>query len=167
MNRELKDRKYTIPRNIIDFISSQGEVDGVKRNKHLIDDGEVTYGQLKRILHDMKYMDRRVDEKKYKLYGGDLMWNWGNSVLSNDRNLIKNRKEMEKNANEVGDIEGDRNPSYKKRHTKKDNFSVPTNLVKSNSSSFSFASQFSPSSLKLFENDNIMEEINRIKELMI
>lgn len=178
MNSELKDRVFKIPQNIIDFLKQQKDVEGITRNKHLIETGSVTYGQLKRILHDMKKINKNTDIVRYNLYGGDLMRNWGITTLTNERNLIKNRESATRIANDIAGLTGERTPpSLKKR---KSSFSIgtkmtpPSNLIKSNSSKFSFASLFSPKAMKLFEDEEIVyddtylqKEIKKIKKLML
>lgn len=156
MNKELKDKIYTLPDNVIYFLKQQKDIEGLTRNKTLIDTGQVTYGQLKRILHDMKQINKSVDVNRYNLYGGDLMWNWGWGVLKTDRDLIKNRKHFEKASNEIGDIEGDRRNPSKTRKKRKDSFMPPVNFNKSNSEKFSFSSLV----------PTLNEEIERIKKLM-
>jgi hypothetical protein len=178
MNSQLKDRIFEIPKNIITFLKQQPEINGLKRNKNLLEKGTVTYGQLKRILHDLKGINKIQELQKYNYYGGDLMLNWGLNKLKMERNLINNREESQRIANDIAGLTGERkNPSI---HRKKSSFlpnikmRPPTNLLKSNSSKFSFASLFSPKSLKLFEEPQenskkikLDEEINRIKELML
>lgn len=171
MNSELKDRVFKLPQNIIDFLRQQKDVEGITRNKHLIDTGSVTYGQLKRILHDMKKVNKNTDIVRYNLYGGDLMRNWGMTTLTNERNLIKDRESATRIANDIAGLTGERKPpSLKKR---KSSFSIgtkmipPSNLLKSNSSKFTFSSDFSPKALNLVsENERLNEQIRRIKKLM-
>jgi len=178
MNSELKGRVFQIPKNIIDFLKDQKDVEGITRNKHLIEKGTVTYGGLKRILHDLRNTNKTADPIRYNLYGGDLMRNWGMTTLTNERNLIKDRKEATRIANDIAGLSGIRkNPSLRRKRSSflpNTKFSPPTNLIKPNSSSFSFASLFSPKALKLFEETQevyeevkLQEEIKRIKKLML
>ncbi len=165
MNSELKDRVFNIRPDILDFLRKQKEIPGLKRNKNLLEKGQVTYGQLKRILHDLKGINKFKDLDKYNYYGGDLMKNWGMMILTNERNLIRDRKESEKIANDIAGLSGDRKNPFIKRHTKNTlspKISV-NNIVKpkSNSEKFSNSSIFSAKSMKLFE------QINRIKKLML
>jgi len=155
MNSKLKDRTFKIPPNVINFLRQQPEIEGLKRNKALLEKGEVTYGQMKRILHDLKKTNKITERKKYDYYGGDLMYNWALNTLRMERSLINDREDATRIANDIAGLTGERkNPSIKR---KKSSFlpnlkmKPPTNLLKSNSSSFSFASLFSPKALKLFE----------------
>jgi hypothetical protein len=164
MNNELKDRIFDIPQNILDKINHtivglNGEhFDGVNRAKKLLIDKKVKYGQLKRIIHDIKNIDKLKDKLKYDLCGGDLMEKWANQYLQGERDLISNRKDSKKNADEMGGMTGERKNSHLKKHTKKFGFKIPVNLIKSNSDK----SSISPiTSLGLFE------EIEKIKKLII
>jgi hypothetical protein len=164
MNKELKGRVFNLPQDILDkinhtIIGLNGEhMDGLNRAKKLLSDKTVNYGQLKRIIHDIQNMDKVNDKIKYDLMGGDLMDRWSNQHLQGERNLVSNRKDSRKNADEMSSITGERKNSHLKKHTKKDNFKIPTNLIKSNS----HKSSISPiTSLGLFE------EIERMKKLML
>jgi len=164
MNKELKGRVFNLPQDILDkinhtIIGLNGQhKDGLNRAKKLLSDKTVNYGQLKRIIHDIQNMDKVNDKIKYDLMGGDLMDRWSNQHLQGERNLVSNRKDSRKNADEMSSITGERKNSHLKKHTKKDNFKIPTNLIKSNS----HKSSISPiTSLGLFE------EIERMKKLML
>jgi nitrous oxide reductase len=164
MNKELKGRIFDIPNDILNQINhtvvglNGKHIHGVMRAQKLLTDKKVKYGQLKRIIHDLKNIDKIADRVKYDLAGGYLMEKWANTHLQGERDLVSNRKDSKKNADEMGAITGERKNSHLKKHTKKFGFKIPTNLVKSNSSK----SSISPiTSLGLFE------EINRIKKLML
>ena len=164
MNSELKSRIFDIPQDILDKINHtivglNGEhTHGVNRAKKLLVDKKVKYGQLKRIIHDIKNTDKVVDKVKYDLCGGDLMEKWANQFLKGERDLVSNKKDSRKRADDIGGITGERKNSHLKKHTKKFGFKIPTNLVKSNS----HKSSISPIvDLKLFE------EVERIKKLML
>jgi hypothetical protein len=164
MNKDLKGRIFDIPQNILDKINhtivglNGKHVHGLNRAKKLLSDKKVKYGQLKRIIHDIQNIDKIKDKTKYDLCGGDLMDKWGKQFLDGERDLIGNRKDSKKRADEIGGIEGSRKNSHLKKHTKKFGFKIPVNLIKSNSDK----SSISPiTSLKLFE------EIEKIKKLML
>ena len=162
MNSELKDRVYTIPLHVMEFLKNQKDIPELDRNEHLLNDGTVTYGQLMRILHDMRKV-KMSNPIVYNFYGGDLMYNWGRGVIQGDANQAKNSKEATKIANDISGLSGEReNPSIK-RHTKntvspKVN---PNDITKPNSEKFTNSSMFSAKSMKLFE------QISRMKKLMI
>ena len=103
-------------------------------------------------------MDKKKDLIKYNLCGGERMENWAKSHLKDERDLISNRKDSKKQADEIGGITGERKNTHLKKLTKRFSFKIPTNLIKSNSNKTSI----SPiTSLGLFE------QINRIKKLML
>lgn len=164
MNKELKSRIFDIPQNILDKINHtmvglNGEhVNGVQRAKKLLSDKKVKYGQLKRIIHDLQNMDKINNKVKYDLAGGDLMEKWAKQFLQGERDLISNRKDGRKQADEIGGLTGERKNSHLKKHTKRFGFKIPTNLVKSNSDLNSI------SSIKL---TGLFEQVNRIKKLML
>lgn len=164
MNKELKDREFEIPQNILDKINhtivglNGQHMHGIQRAQKLLSDKKVKYGQLKRIIHDFQNLDKVGDKVRYDLYGGDLMNNWSKQHLQGERDMITNRKEGRKDADEMGGITGERKNSFLKKHSKKPDWLPPTNLVKSNS----HKSSISPiTSLGLFE------QVERIKKLML
>lgn len=164
MNKELKSRIFDIPQNILDKINHtvvglNGEhVNGIQRAKKLLNDKKVKYGQLKRIIHDLQNMDKINNKVKYDLAGGDLMEKWAKQFLQGERDLISNRKDGRKQADEIGGLTGERKNSHLKKHTKRFGFKIPVNLVKSNSNLNSI------SSIKL---TGLFEQVERIKKLML
>ncbi len=163
MNKELKSRIFDIPQNILDKINHtvvglNGEhVNGIQRAKKLLNDKKVKYGQLKRIIHDLQNMDKINNKVKYDLAGGDLMEKWAKQFLQGERDLISNRKDGRKQADEIGGLTGERKNSHLKKHTKRFGFKIPVNLVKSNSHKTSISPL---TSMKLFE------EMDKIKKLI-
>jgi hypothetical protein len=163
MNNQLKNDVYIVPNNIIQKINnalkSIGDqwVDGKQRALNLVNTKKVTYAQLKRIIHDLKNIDKVNDKTRYELYGGDLMDNWSKTFLNNQRSLVKTKKETTKSINNTVGLNGVRKNSYLKKHNKKDSTKIPTNIMKSNSE------KTSVSDLNM---TNIFEEIKRIKEII-
>jgi hypothetical protein len=164
MNKELKDRVFKLPQDILNQIHHtvgglNGEhANGLMRAQKLLTDKSVTYGQLKRIIHDLQSIDKVKDRVKYNLAGGDLMDRWSKQFLQGERNLVSNTKDSRKRADEIGSITGERRNSHLATHKKKDNYSTPTNLIKSNSDKTSVSS-ITPNGL--------FEEIEKIKKLII
>jgi len=163
MNKDLKGKVFNVPQDILDKINhtitglNGKNVRGIQRAKKLLNDKTVNYGQLKRIIHDIQNLDKTNERTKYDLYGGELMERWSQQFLKGERDLISNKKDSRKRADEISSITGERKNSHLKKHTKKFSFKIPTNLVKSNSHKTSI----SPiTSLKLFE------EIEKIKNLI-
>ena len=82
---------------------------------------------------------------------------WSKQFLKGERDLISNRKDSKMKADERSGLTGERKNTHLKKHTKKFDFRIPTNLIKSNSHKSSI------SSIKL---SGLFEEINKIKKLM-
>lgn len=160
MNKDLKNRIFKIPQNILNKINhtitglNGKNVRGIQRGKKLLEDKTVKYSQLKRIIHDIKNMDKINDKVKFDLCGGELMEKWASTFLDNERDLIKSNKKSKKKNDENTGLNGHRKNSYLSSHTKNFSFKIPKNLIKSNSNKNSI------SSLKLFE------EVEKIKKLI-
>jgi nitrous oxide reductase len=164
MNKDLKDRVFDVPQHILDKINhtinglNGQHFHGLNRAQKLLQDKKVKYGQLKRIIHDFKNVDKVNDRIKYDLHGGELMEKWASQFLQGERDLVSNRKDSRKKADDIGGITGERKNSHLKSHSKKADWLPPTNLVKSNSH------KTSVSSLKM---GKLFEEVERIKKLML
>jgi nitrous oxide reductase len=163
MNKDLKSRVFNVPQDILDKINhtivglNGQNVRGIQRAKKILQDKTVKYGQLKRIIHDIQNIDKIKDKLKYDLCGGDLMERWSKQHLQGERDLVSNRKDSKKRADDISSMTGERKNSHLKKHTKNFNFRIPTNLIKSNSDK----SSISPiTSLGLFE------EVDKIKKLI-
>ena len=163
MNKELKDRVFDVPQNILNKINHtlnglNGDYFvGVDRARTILNDKKVTYGQLKKIIQDFKTIDKTNDRLRYDLYGGELMDNWAKQYLQGERDLISDRKDSKMRSQNISGAGVGKN-SHLKSHSKKPDWLPPTNLVKSNS----HKSSISPiTSLKLFE------QVDRIKKLML
>jgi len=159
MNKDLNGKIYTIPPLVLTVIQDNisrypEDIDGTKRAKELLT-GSVNYNQLKRILHDMKNFTKNGELGKYNLAGGKPFETWGWTILKNDRDFIQLNKKSRENTDERGGIVGRRN-AHNRTHTKKDNFSTPSNPLVSNSTNYT----------SLVKPAKLMEEINRIKKLM-
>ena len=161
-NSKLQNRIFKLPDNVFNYIHGvitslkDKSVVGVQRSKGLIKTRNVSYSQLKSIIYDLKKPELK-DSIQFKLMGGDLMLKWGETHLNGERTLIKNNKNSQKRANEIGQLNDIRQNSFLKKHTKKTSSRVPTNMLKSNSDKTSV----SPiSSLGIFE------EVERIKGLL-
>ena len=160
MNGRLKNRVFQIPQNVCDYIQKvfssleNKSIDGTQRAKNLLKNRNVTYGQLKRILHDLE--SGTLPLIQYNLAGGDLMKEWGRTFLDGERDLIEKNKKSQQRSNNIGQI--DRKNAFLKTHTKKSNdHKIGGNMLKSNSDKTSVTPI---SSLGVFE------EIKRIKELL-
>ena len=161
MNKDLQGRDFVVPPYVIKYIDdyrSKNSGIGEIRAENIIRSGSVTYGQLKKILHDLKYMDKQKDVITYNLCGGDEMERWGSTLLGNEREFIQDKKKSKEQADIIGGINGIVKNAHNTKHTKKTSTLPPLNLMKSNSDKTSVSTI---SSFKLFE------EIKRIKKLMI
>lgn len=163
MNKDLKNRIYDVPQNILDKINhtmvglNGQNVRGIQRAKKLLSEKKIKYGQLKRIIYDIQNMDKIKDKVKYDLCGGDLMEKWSKQFLDGERDLVKSKKDSKMKTDDMIGMTGERKNSHLKSHKKRFSFKIPTNLIKSNS----HKSTISPlTSLKLFE------EVDKIKKLI-
>jgi hypothetical protein len=163
MNKELKNRIFDVPQNILDKINHtisglNGKyMYGVNRAQKILNDKKVKYGQLKRIIHDIKNTDKIKDRLKYDLCGGDLMEKWSKQFLDGERDLVSNKKDSRKRADDIGAITGERKNSHLKKHTKKPDFLPPLNLIKSNSHK---------SSITPLKSMGLFEQVEKIKKLI-
>ncbi len=163
MNKQLQGRVFDIPDDILKRLNSMytslnGEhIDGVERCKKLLTDKKVNYGQLKRIIHDLQYMDKIEEDKKYNLAGGELMLKWGKNLLDNERRFIKNKKMGSKNADEISGLTGIRKNNFNKTHKQKDNYKTSTNILK-NKTDNSYVGQL--------KSPGLFEELIKIKKLI-
>jgi len=163
MNSELKHRIFDIPQNVLDIINhtvvglNGKRLSGIKRAERLLSDKKVKYGQLKRIIHDIQQIDKIKERTKYNLYGGDAMYNWAIQYLKGERDLISNKKDTRKKADEIASIEGERKNSHIKKHKKRFNFITKPNFIKNTSQK---------SSIKPITSLGLFEEINKIKKLI-
>ena len=79
-------------------------------------------------------------------------------IEDGERDVISNRKDGRKQADDIGGITGERKNSHLKKHSKKPDFLPPLNMMKSNSHKSSI------SSIKL---SGLFEQLERIKKLML
>ena len=163
MNRDLKDRVFKVHDDICDYIlkffTSLGDktIDGTQRAKNLLRTKNITYGQAKRIIHDLENMDKKTNHDQFHLAGGEKMLEWCKKFLNGERSLIKNNKESKKRADNISQLDDIRKNPFLAKHDKKTNYSIPRNMMKSNSDKTSV----SPiSSLGIFE------DVERIKKLL-
>jgi hypothetical protein len=161
MNKDLVNREFFIPGDILIHIerslsNNHDGIEGGNRATELIQNKKVTYGQLKRLLHDMKMMDKEKESIRYNLYGGEPMEKWGWMTLNGERGQLLNKKKATQTSHNITGKLGLKNP-FNKTHKKKDTFNIPLNPLKSNSDKTSVSKLITGS---------LFEEINRIKKLM-
>jgi hypothetical protein len=138
MNSKLKDRVFDVPEHVLAKIRHTmaglgvDNIVGKDRAQTLLNDRKVNYGQLKRIIHDLKTMDKVNERVRYDLYGGDQMEKWANTFLGGERDLLRDKKEASANINNRTGVER-KNP-FLKTHTKKPqgiNLGIKSNSHKS------------------------------------
>lgn len=158
MNNDLKDNVYDVPMDIIQKIThtlnSVGDKDahGTDRAKNILKTKKVTYGQLKKIIHELKNIDKVNDRLRYDLYGGELMEKWANTFLNGERDLVRGKKKASQNINNNTGLNGLRKNPFLSKHSKADSTKASINLLKSNSEETSVSGLF--------------EEIDRIKNII-
>ena len=163
MNSQLKNNVYDIPEEVLNKINStlstikDPNVIGIDRAKKLINDKKVTYGQLKRIIHDIKNLDKNTEQTRYNLYGGEVMEKWSNTFLDGERQLVRSKKIASHNINNNTGMNGLRKNPFRKEGERKHSNKMSVDLLKSNSE------ENSVSSLK---QNGLFEQIKRIKKLM-
>jgi hypothetical protein len=158
VNSHLKDNVYDVPMDVIQKINhtltSLGDknVHGIKRAKNILNSKKVTYGQLKKIIHELGKIDKVNDKLRYDLYGGELMEKWASPFLNGERSLVRNKQTASKNINNNTGLDGLRKNAFLSKHSKADSKKASINLLKSNSEETSVSGLF--------------EEINRIKKII-
>ena len=107
MNKELYGKKYNLPENILNHLStsfskakgSNDGTEGFRRNKELREKKQITYQGLKRIKNWFDNFQGNPNDLSYILNGGDEMKEWVNMTLRGDRSSLHNTK---KNKSEAG-----------------------------------------------------------------
>ncbi len=164
MNNQLKDNVYDVPNDILEKINSvlssvnDDSSHGVQRAKTLCSEKKVTYGQLKRIIHDIKTIDKEKDKLRYELYGGELMEKWAKQFLDGQRGLVKSKKQSSQKINNLTGMDGVRKNPFLTTHKKAEEKPSYKNFLKSNSDK---------TSISPITSVGIFEEIERIKKLML
>lgn len=106
MNKQLYDKQYVIPRNIINYVSKALIMyptgDGVRR-ANMIKSGTISYQALERIKHDFDLLNTNdpEDMKKYILGGGDLMKNFVLTTLNTDRAGVKMKSDATMDKSDI------------------------------------------------------------------
>jgi len=121
MNSQLQHKKFAIPSRILshlnDTLKRMNHVKGVgmKRLRRLVEEKNMTYQQLKRLVFDFKQLDPKVDVDSYSLNGGDVMSKWVTETLNQARKEIEQQK---KSARRAADLTPGKKNAYRKSHTK-------------------------------------------------
>ena len=106
MNSELYDKTYRIPEKIINKIKAKlytnPHGNGIKRAKFIVNNGNCTYQQLKRIKNFFDHFNLETNSKdEYELSGGNDMKNFIESTLKNERDSVKRSNEIDRNINAI------------------------------------------------------------------
>ena len=98
MNKNLYDKTFDIPKNILDVLKEKfsmhkdnEESQGYKRNKELRKEKKLTYQSLKRIKNFFDKNDKEKDKIEYELNGGDDMKKFVEYTLNSQRVFSKSK----------------------------------------------------------------------------
>jgi 8-oxo-dGTP diphosphatase len=126
MNSQLYDKTYPVPQDVLRGIqvalTSTPQGDGVKRAKTLLKNGVITYQGMKRLKNFFDYFNPQTDNKtQYVLAGGDLMKQFIETTLAQDRAGVARSKEVRRDmtANPNSELKPN-SPMPRLNETKKD-----------------------------------------------
>jgi len=90
MNKQLYDKKYPVPEEILKNIEFSlhkysGNNDGIKRAKFIKNNKSCTYQMLKGLKNFFDHAENIKNKEQYELAGGDLMKQWVDLTLKNER----------------------------------------------------------------------------------
>lgn len=101
-NQELYDKQYKIPSDVLKYIQTvlvsypSGD-DGIKRAKFMLNNGSITYQAMKRLKNFFDYFNPETQDKvSYALAGGDLMKQFIETSLAQDRAGVARSKETKR-----------------------------------------------------------------------
>jgi hypothetical protein len=98
--------------------SKSSATEGLKRCERLLKERQLTYYQIKRMIHDMEHINRYQDPIAYALNGGIDMYKWAVRVLDKARRDVDAQKNSRMNANNIGGLNGLRKNAYLSKHEK-------------------------------------------------
>ena len=98
-NQELLNKTYYIPQNILKSIevakASASDSNGLRRANFILKNGVLTYQALKRLKNFFDYFNPQSQNKaQYALAGGDLMKNFIETTLNQDRAGVERSKKI-------------------------------------------------------------------------
>ena len=102
MNSNLYGKLYRIPQHIIERVraklsTSTGGVNGIRRGKFIINNGQASYSMLKRLKNFFDYCNPATQPEEYELAGGKDMQSFVERTLGSDRDLSKSRRQSTAN----------------------------------------------------------------------
>jgi len=125
-NQELYNKTYRIPPDVLKGIQttliSNPNGEGVKRAKFMLKNGILTYQALKRLKNFFDYFNPETGDKmQYALAGGNLMRNFIETSLNQDRNAVKTSKNVRREMHaDVNSELRPNSPTPELNETKKD-----------------------------------------------
>lgn len=98
MNSQLYGKSYRIPQHIIERVRAKlatgiGGINGIKRGKFIVNNGQASYSMLKRLKNFFDYCNPTTQKDEFELAGGVDMKNFVERTLNSDRNLVKSRRQ--------------------------------------------------------------------------
>ena len=108
-NQELLNKQYKLPQDVLNGIRvnliTNPDSDGTKRAKFMLKNGSVTYQVLKRLKNFFDYFNPKTDDKsQYLLAGGELMRNFVETTLNQDRAGVKRSKETKQEQRHMNNM---------------------------------------------------------------
>jgi len=151
-NKSLENKIYTCSDEVINHLNSllpkyqNDETNkGYKRAKSIVNDGNIAYGQMKRIKNYFDNYKGDGEDDEYKLNGGSLMKDWVNKELGTSRDAIHGTKKVQMDAG--------RENSFIRNHTKDRDNANPTGI--------SIPKLHKGSKMaNIMKNDTVYEDIN-------
>ena len=100
MNKDLKHDFYKLPDELLKSLqgnlkNSSSKSSGYDRLSNLCKNKGVSYGQAKKIKHEM---ENGLNPEAYKLVGGEDLINWINDTLGRNRKISDGNKRRKMNA---------------------------------------------------------------------
>ena len=150
MNKDLKNDFYKLPDELFGSLSNtlqstNKNVNGYERLNNLCKNKGVSYGQAKKIKHEM---ENGMDPHVYKLVGGDDLFDWLNDKLTRERKIVDGNKRRK--------MEAGLDNQFKKAHTK----SIHTNPTKVR------LVKVQKNADEIVNNRAVYNEASRIKEII-
>jgi len=103
-NQELYNKTYKIPPDVLKGIQaslvSNPTGEGIKRAKFMVNNGYMTYQALKRLKNFFDYFNNQTgDPNQFNLAGGQLMKNFIETTLNQDRAGVARSKNIRRDVN--------------------------------------------------------------------
>ena len=102
MNSELYGKEYIVPDDVLNHIQKQITIypqgNGVRRAKFILRNKKITYQDMKRIKNLFDNFNQNNDKQEYELAGGDLMRNFIENKLNQDRKGVEISKDVKRDG---------------------------------------------------------------------